>query len=118
MTAGKFRANEKHGMGFAIGLVVFAGIFIASGLLHFFYPPSYVRIIPPFLPLALVRVSGGAEILGGVGLLVRALRRWAAYGLALLLVAVFPANTYMAVAHVPLRGLMGESWGAGRVPRW
>jgi len=112
MTAGKFRANEKHGMGFAIGLVVFAGIFIASGLQHFFYPQPYVRIIPPFLPrpLALVRVSGGAEILGGVGLLVRALRRWAAYGLALLLVAVFPANTYMAVAHVPFRGLMGESW--------
>jgi uncharacterized membrane protein len=112
MTAEKFRASDKHGIGIAIGLALFAGVFIASGFLHFFYPQPYVRIIPPFLPrpLALVRVSGAAEILGGAGVLLPTLRRWAAYGLALLLVAVFPANIYMAVAHVPFRGLMGETW--------
>jgi uncharacterized membrane protein len=30
--------------------------------------------------------------------------------LTLLLVAVFPANVYMAVAHVPFPGLMGKAW--------
>lgn len=103
--------DETRRIGFLLGLLLFSGIFIASGLMHFCYPQPYVRIIPLLpRPLALVRVSGAAEILGGAGLLVPALRRWAARGLALLLVAVFPANIYMAVAHVPFRGFMGESW--------
>ncbi len=99
-------------MGFLIGLFLFAALFIVSGLLHFFHPEPYVRIIPPFLPWprALVQVSGGAEILGGLGLLLQRFRRAAAYGLALLLVAVFSANIYMAVAHVRFPGVMGESW--------
>jgi uncharacterized membrane protein len=103
---------SKHGAGFLIGLFLFAGIFIASAFLHFFHPGPYVRIIPPFLPWPkmVVRISGGAELAGGVGLLLRKFRRWAAYGLALLLIAVFPANIYMAVAHVPFPGLLGESW--------
>lgn len=55
-------------------------------------------------------ISGAAEILGGAGLLIPVLRRAAAYGLALLLVAVFPANVYMAVAHVQFPGWAGQSW--------
>jgi uncharacterized membrane protein len=34
----------------------------------------------------------------------------AACGLAVLLVAVFPANIYMAAAQVPFPGAMGKSW--------
>jgi uncharacterized membrane protein len=30
--------------------------------------------------------------------------------LTLLLIAVFPANVYMAVAHVAFPGLMGKAW--------
>jgi len=95
-----------------VGRWVFAGIFIASGILHFVMPAPYVRIVPPLLPQpkALVLISGGAEILGGVGLLIPRLRRAAAFGLALLLVAVFPANIYMAVSHVPAKGLLGNRW--------
>jgi len=113
-----FRVAEMAGMrssggrGFAAGLIVFAGIFVASGFLHFFRPQPYMRIIPPALPWprALVFISGAAEILGGAGLFLRKFRRAAAYGLALLLVAVFPANIYMAVAHVSFPGVLGESW--------
>jgi uncharacterized membrane protein len=105
-------ADSRKRIGFAIGLGLFASIFLVSGFLHFFYPAPYVRIMPPMLPwpLMLVRVSGAAEILGGAGLLLRKFRRAAAYGLTLLLVAVFPANVYMAVAHVAFPGLMGEAW--------
>ena len=46
-------------------------------------------------PLAMVYVSGVAEMLGGIGLLVPAVRRAAGIGLILLLVAVFPANVQM-----------------------
>ena len=104
-------ANKRR-VGFAIGLGLFASIFLVSGFLHFFYPAPYVRIMPPTLPwpLTLVRISGGAEILGGAGLFLRRFRRAAAYGLTLLLIAVFPANVYMAVAHVAFPGLMGKAW--------
>ena len=104
--------QSSSGRGFTAGLIVFAGIFVVSGFLHFFRPAPYVRIMPPMLPwpLALVRISGAAEILGGAGLLLRKFRRAAAYGLTLLLVAVFPANVCMAVTHIAFPGLMGEAW--------
>ncbi|MGA2962584.1 MAG: DoxX family membrane protein [Candidatus Korobacteraceae bacterium] len=95
-----------------IGRLILAAIFVISGLSHFFFPEPFVRIVPPFLPWPklLVRISGGAEILGGVGLLIRRCRRAAAYGLLFLLLAVFPANIYMAVAHIAFPGWLGKSW--------
>ncbi len=42
-------------------------------------------------------ISGAAELAGAVGLLIPQTRRYAAYGLIALLVAVFPANIYMAL---------------------
>jgi uncharacterized membrane protein len=44
----------------------------------------------------MVRVSGVFEILGGLGLLASETRRAAGWGLIALLIAVFPANIYMA----------------------
>jgi uncharacterized membrane protein len=86
--------------------------FMVAGTLHFLFPQPYLRIMPAFLPWprALVAISGAGEIVGGAGLLLKAFRRTAAYGLTFLLVTVFPANVYMAVAHVPFPGLLGESW--------
>ena len=94
------------------GRFAFSSLFLVSGTMHFLSPAPFLRIMPPFLPwpVGLVAVSGAAEILGGIGLLTSAWRRSAAYGLALLLVAVFPANVYMAVAHVPFPGVLGQSW--------
>ena len=92
--------------------VLLAGFFVVAGLMHFVVPGVYVRIVPPALPSPqlLVAVSGIAEILGGLGLLVPWTRRMAAWGLVILLVAVFPANIYMAVAHLPFAGFFGKSW--------
>jgi uncharacterized membrane protein len=55
--------------------------------------------MPPYIPwhLAMVRISGAFEIIGGLGLLVPATRRAAAWMLVVLLIAVFPANLYMAM---------------------
>ncbi len=54
--------------------------------------------MPPFIPwhLFAVRLSGSLEIAGGLGLLFPTTRRLAAWALIALLVAVFPANIYMA----------------------
>ena len=97
---------------YTAGRVLFAVLFVAAGTLHFVIPAVYLRIMPPYLPWhqALVLVSGAAEVLGGVGLLVPWTRRAAAWGLVLLLIAVMPANVYMATAHVAAPGVMGESW--------
>lgn len=76
---------------------VLAAIFIAAGTLHFIIPDSYVSIMPPALPFPreLVYLSGGAEIAGGIGLLMERTRRAAGIGLILLLLAVWPANLQM-----------------------
>jgi len=79
--------------------VLLATIFyVVAGSLHFIKPEPYLRIMPPYIPwhVAMVRVSGAFEILGGVGLLVPETRKAASWGLIALLVAVFPANIYMA----------------------
>ena len=76
-------------------------LFVGAGILHFVRPETYLRIMPPWLPapLLLVYVSGAFEILGGLGLLWPRTRRLAGWGLLALLVAVFPANIYMAQIH-------------------
>ena len=96
----------------ALSLGLIALIFVGAGVMHFVRPQPFVRIVPPFLPfpLGLVYLSGVAEILGGVGVLVPALRAWAGIGLIVLLVAVFPANVYMALAP--------ERAGMGIAPVW
>ena len=73
--------------------------FIAAGLNHFWHTPFYVAMMPPYLPapLALVYLSGAAEI--GLGALLL-FSRWqviAGWGLIALSVAVFPANVHMAL---------------------
>jgi uncharacterized membrane protein len=72
--------------------------FVVAGTFHFLKPDLYVQIMPPYLPAPglLVAVCGVAEIAGGIGLLIRPLRRAAGWGLVALLIAVFPANIYMA----------------------
>jgi uncharacterized membrane protein len=76
-----------------------AALFVASGAIHLIRPSLYLSIMPPYLPypLALILVSGVAEIAGGAGLLFKPTRRVARDGLIALLVAVFPANIQMAV---------------------
>ena len=83
----------------AISIGLIALVFVGAGVVHFVKPRLFVPIVPPFLPapLVLVYLSGAAEILGGLGVLVPGLRVWAGWWLIALLVAVFPANIYMAL---------------------
>jgi uncharacterized membrane protein len=80
--------------------VVLSLIFLTAGVMHFVHPGEFIRIVPPVLPRPdlLVAISGVCEILGAIGLQVPATRVWAAWGLIALLIAVFPANIYMATS--------------------
>jgi uncharacterized membrane protein len=66
---------------------------VGIGVLHFVKPEPFLAIMPPFIPfhLAMVLVSGAAEIALGLALAPQRTRRWASFGLMALYVAVFPA---------------------------
>ena len=77
--------------------ILLAVFFVVAGILHFIYPASYMQVMPPWLPahLSLVLISGGFEIVGGLGVLLPRTRRLAGIGLILLSLAVLPANVQM-----------------------
>jgi uncharacterized membrane protein len=85
-----------------IGAMIAAVFYVVAGSIHFIHPEPYIRIMPPYLPWhsQLVAISGFFEILGGLGLLFAPSRRTAAWGLVALLIAVFPANLFMAMNPV------------------
>jgi uncharacterized membrane protein len=105
-----------------ISMVIMAILYVAAGAWHFVRPGVYLKIMPPYLPahLTLVYLSGLAEIVAGVLLLIPAFRSWGAWGVIALLIAVFPANFYMLqrggeafglpdwalVVRLPLQGLL------------
>jgi uncharacterized membrane protein len=81
-------------------------LYIVAGAMHFVVPHLYAQLVPPVLPypLALVYLSGVAELALGVGVMVPRTRRMAAWGLIALLAAIFPANVYMATSGVVISG--------------
>ena len=83
----------------AVGL---AAMFVITGVAHFVQPlrGGLIAIVPPGLPAPglLVTVTGVLELLGALGLFIPQTRVAAAACLALLMVAMFPANVYAAGA--------------------
>ncbi|MFC7072721.1 MauE/DoxX family redox-associated membrane protein [Halovenus rubra] len=90
-------------------LFVMGPLYIVAGVLHFVVPDLFVQIVPPIFPaeLALVYLSGVAEIAVGIGLLISRTRQLAAWATVALLVAIYPANIYMATSGVTIDGLGG-----------
>ncbi|MBE19515.1 MAG: DoxX family protein [Gammaproteobacteria bacterium] len=82
-----------------IALFGLAAFFINFGVDHFINPDFYLLIMPPAFPMHLeaVYISGFFEVLGGIGVLIPRLRKIAGWGLLFLLIAVYPANIYMAI---------------------
>ena len=82
-----------------ISIYIMSLFYINIGVKHFIDPNWFLHIMPPylmFIGLELVYISGFFEILLGVMLVFKKYRKIAAYGIILLLVAVYPANIYLA----------------------
>lgn len=80
-------------------LIIISSIFYTIvGIKHFIEPDYFLSIIPPYLPfhIELVYISGFFEILFGLMILFPKYRYYGSIGLILLLIAVFPANIYLA----------------------
>jgi uncharacterized membrane protein len=94
-----------------ISLYVMAALYIFAGINHFRMPKFYYNITPPYLlkfKKEINIISGWAEIILGIGLLIPAVSSYAAWGIIALLIAVYPANIY----HL-------QAKGAGmKVPIW
>ncbi|HUB52493.1 MAG TPA: DoxX family membrane protein [Terracidiphilus sp.] len=65
-----------------------------------------IRMVPPAFPDPglLVTISGALELLGAIGLLISATARAACICLAVMLIALFPANVHAAREHLTIGG--------------
>jgi uncharacterized membrane protein len=92
--------HEISGLGSReVGKTIFSAIFVLGGIMHFVNPQFYLDMMPPWIPFhrAAVVVSGVAEVLLGIALRIPKTSSLAAWGLIILLIAVFPANIQMLV---------------------
>ncbi|MEM7728948.1 MAG: hypothetical protein AAF311_06690 [Pseudomonadota bacterium] len=81
--------------------------FLAAGYAHFAQTDAFAAIVPPSVPFkrAVVQLTGAMEIIFALGLIVRKWRRHTGWALAAFLLAVLPANVYMALEGMPLGSL-------------
>jgi uncharacterized membrane protein len=93
-----WQASARAGLAVMFG---FTGITHFTGMRH-----DYARMVPRAFaqPMALVYFTGACEILGAVGVLVPGTQRIAGLSLAVLLVALFPANMRAARKGITLAG--------------
>ena len=82
-------------------IIIMSLFYIMAGTNHFINPVWYVRIVPPILPfkIEIVYISGILEIILGSLLIFPKTRFIAGWGLIILLVAVYPANIYVALTN-------------------
>lgn len=84
-----------------------AAMLLMTGVSHFVgLREDLIRMVPPYIPRAdlVVTLTGILELLGAVGLVYRPSRKAAGIALAVLFLAMLPANIYAAQQGLTLRG--------------
>lgn len=87
------------------GTQIFLGIFfLVAGVLHFVLDDAFAQIVPPALPFpyVIVWLTGAMELVFAAALLLKRYLALTGILLSLYLLAVLPANIYMALTDIPL----------------
>jgi uncharacterized membrane protein len=86
--------------------------YVFAGVMHLVRPEYYQPMMPPYLPAHdfLIWLSGVGELALGILVVDAKVRRFAAWGLIALLIAIFPANIHIALNNIPV---FGAAEGAG-----
>jgi len=94
--------------------VILAIIYLAAGIAHLMSPRGFLAITPDWVPYPafMVAFTGVAEIAGAIGLMIPQTRKWAAFGLALYALCVWPANFNHAINGITVGG---EALGSGPI---
>lgn len=79
-----------------ISFVLLFLVYFVGGINHFISPETYIPLIPPYLVYLseLNVLSGIAEIILAIGLLLPTTRKFACYGIVAMLIAFLPAHIY------------------------
>ena len=109
------KGRGAAGPGYVAGYMAMAFFYCVAGVNHFLHPQMYVTIIPPYLPWPplLVYVTGLAEILGGVGvvipdgLVLARTRAAACWGIVVMLVLFLQVHIYMCLYPERFPGIPG-----------
>ena len=98
-----FRTNKFISILKIVSIYAMSIGYVTVGLGHFTNTSFFLKIMPPYLPYhtELVYLSGLFEIILGFGLLFKSLKKWVGWGLIFLLIAVYPANIYLAFNKAP-----------------
>lgn len=82
--------------------LLYSGLLLGAGILHFVHEPGFRRIVPKFLPWhkGIVLVSGIFEVIFAILLWIKKGQHVTGKLLALFMIAVFPANIYMAINKI------------------
>ncbi|AMQ56818.1 hypothetical protein [Algoriphagus sanaruensis] len=90
-----------------------AFFYSVAGLNHFLNPDFYLPLIPEYLPNhGLINlIAGFIEILLGLGILFKNSRKWAGYGIVVMLISFIPSHIYI----IQIGGCVG---GGLCVPLW
>jgi len=81
-----------------------AAFFMTAGIFHFVKDDVFAAIVPPLLPFPkfIVHVTGVIEIILAIMIVIPKTRQLAGTLFAPYLLAILPANIYMAMYNIPL----------------
>jgi|SRR5699024_1608826 len=93
--------------------VLYSALLLGAGVLHFVHEQGFRKIVPRTLPLRrfIVLVTGVFEMIFAVLLWIKKGQQTTSRLLAFFMVAVFPANVYMAAKKISFRtGKQANPW--------
>ena len=97
-----------------ITILIMSCFYMNVGVKHFVEPEWFLQIMPPQFPnhFEAVYLSGFFELLFGFMLINPQTRFLASWGIIFVMIAVFPANLYLAVSNGEAMGISKElAWG-------